>query len=110
MRQFAESAKLRWAIMSWTFWVFVTASAAWRRIAVRGNLTGVLTFHKDFKLRRLMSDLADRLKQVVHQNPQHAERSLVFQALGGFVEFLEAELGVFEEGFVVDQFADAPLA
>src|SRR3989442_9311030 len=50
------------------------------------------------------------LKEVVDDNAKHTERSLVFQTFGGFVQFLQRELRVFVEAFVVDQFANRTLA
>ena len=38
------------------------------------------------------------LEQAVDGDAEDAERALVFEAFGGFVEFLQGELGVLEEG------------
>ncbi len=39
------------------------------------------------------------LEQTIHRSSQDAERAGVFEAFGGFIEFLERELDVFLRGF-----------
>ena len=51
-----------------------------------------------------------KLEQASHDQAQDAERALVFQAVGGLVQFLQGQLGVLEHGIVVDQLAHRPLA
>src|SRR6267143_5724626 len=50
------------------------------------------------------------LQQIVDDDAEDDQRSLVFKPFGGLVEFLERELGVFVNGLVVHQFADSALA
>src|ERR1700722_4698885 len=49
-------------------------------------------------------------KQARNHCPQNAQRPSVFQALGGLVELLQRELGVFEKSIVVNQLAHRTLA
>src|SRR6266702_226431 len=51
-----------------------------------------------------------KLQQIVDDDAEDGQRSLVFKPFGGLVELLERELGVFVHGFVVHQFADGALA
>ena len=48
-------------------------------------------------------------EQSGHNRTKQAERAGVFEALGGFVELLQGELGAFEKAVVVDQLAHGPL-
>src|SRR5437899_1976454 len=50
------------------------------------------------------------LQQIVDDDAEDGQRSLVFKPFGGLVELLERELGVFVKGLVVHQFADGALA
>src|SRR5713101_942020 len=50
------------------------------------------------------------LEQIVDDDAEDGQRSLVFKPFGGLVELLERELGVFVKGLVVHQFADGALA
>jgi len=49
-------------------------------------------------------------EKAVHHDAEDAEGALVFEAFGGFFHFLEGELGVVNETFVVDELADGTLA
>src|SRR6266851_4557565 len=50
------------------------------------------------------------LQQIVDDDAEDGQRSLVFKPFGGLVELLERELGVFVKGLIVHQFADGALA
>src|SRR5271157_3808482 len=49
-------------------------------------------------------------KEVAEEDAHDAERALVLEAFGGFVEFLHGELGVAVEFRVVDNLGDGALA
>ena len=50
------------------------------------------------------------LEQVVYNQPEYAQGSLVFEAFGGLVEFLQSKFCVVVEFFVVNQCANRTLA
>ena len=49
-------------------------------------------------------------EETVDHDAEHAQRALIFQAFGGFLDFLEREFGVLVEGVIIDQLADRALA
>src|SRR6267143_1348948 len=50
------------------------------------------------------------LEQIVDDDAEDAQRSLVFKPFGGLVELLERELGVFVKGLIVHEFAEGAVA
>src|SRR5688572_28512187 len=50
------------------------------------------------------------LEQTIHRNAKHAQRSLIFKAFSGFLQFLQAEFRILEKRIVIDEFADAAFA
>ena len=48
-------------------------------------------------------------EQTANGEAEDAQWTLVLESVGGFIQLLQAEFGVFEEGVVVDEFADGAL-
>ena len=49
-------------------------------------------------------------KQAVHHDPNDAQWSLIFQAFGGFLDFLQCHFCIIKERFVIHELAHAALA